>query len=342
MNSSRGLKKSLPIAVPHADSVHWKMAVAISLFAFFLGSLMSLQARINGELGGRLENSVQAALVSFTVGLLSLSVILAFRPSMRAGLVRIPHALRSARLRRWHLLGGLGGALFILSQVFSVPYLGVALFTVVGVASQTISGLFVDRIGLSPGGKRKITSSRLIAVIISVGAVILVSIEKFDVANLSFVAILAVLLARSGTSIQAAINARVSEAAGSAYSAALVSFVVGTLFLVIIFGVVSATGLLPVSGEVVEWWLYTGGLIGAIGVLGAVFCVSRIGVLTFSLAGIAGQVFGAVLVDLIFPVSGSAVSLATLLGSALALLSVVVAVGVFGRAKPKAGVLPVP
>ena len=67
---------------------------------------------------------------------------------------------RTRRLRWWQLLGGLGGALFVASQSITVATLGVALFTVCVVAGQTGNSLLVDRLGLGPGGRARITVAR--------------------------------------------------------------------------------------------------------------------------------------------------------------------------------------
>src|SRR5690606_10049636 len=137
-----------------------------------------VQSRINGELATRLGNSAEAAVVSFGGGLLALCLLLAVVPSMRVGLRRIPAAVRAGRLRRWELLGGVGGGAFVAVQTFAVPVIGVALFTVSGVAGQTAASLYVDRAGLGPAGRQRVTTTRVVAAVLAVVAVMVSVSDK--------------------------------------------------------------------------------------------------------------------------------------------------------------------
>jgi transporter family-2 protein len=58
-----------------------------------------------------------------------------------------------------------------LAQTSFVTSVGIAIYTVAVVTGQTVSGFVVDRIGLGPGGKRAVTALRVLAVILTVGAV---------------------------------------------------------------------------------------------------------------------------------------------------------------------------
>lgn len=60
------------------------VTLVFSSVAFLLGALLALQARVNGQLGLALGNQVQAALISFTVGLIALCLLYAVVPTMRA------------------------------------------------------------------------------------------------------------------------------------------------------------------------------------------------------------------------------------------------------------------
>jgi transporter family-2 protein len=144
--------------------------------------------------------------------------------------------------------------------------------------------------------------------------------------------LLLVLVVAAGfaISVQQALNGRVRRTTGDAGVATLVNFVVGTLALglgVLAHGAVSGfdVGSWPGAGE---WYLYTGGPMGASFVAVAAVVVRLLGVLRLGLAVIAGQLVGALLLDLLLPVHGAGVGLLTVLGVALTL----VAVAVSGRA----------
>lgn len=287
--------------------------------------LLSLQARINGELGIQLHNGIQAATISFLVGFTGLGVLLMFSASMRKGFARIPAQLRARQLKRWHLLGGIGGALFVVAQVYAVPLLGVALFTVVIVAAEVVSALIIDRIGIGPGGVRRPTLSRISGAGIAIIAVCVASLDRFDVVTASAFALIAIVLTRFGTIVQSAINARVAVAAGSALTASFISFALGTAFLLVVLGGLALANIVEINLTALPWWMYTGGFMGAIIVVLIALLVPRVGVLIFGLSTIAGQVFGALLVDLLAPSAGSQVTVVTFIGSIVAILAVLVA-----------------
>jgi transporter family-2 protein len=127
---------------------------------------------------------------------------------------------------------------------------------------------------------------------------------------------------------QQAVNGRVRAAAG-VVSSTLVNFLVGTAALaaalVVSVLVRGRPGALPA-----EPWLYTGGALGIAFIAVAAVVVPMTGVLVLGLAMIAGQVAGAVLIDLVAPVAGATLSTGEVAGAALAL----VAVGVAARRPP--------
>jgi transporter family-2 protein len=135
------------------------------------GLTMAVQSRINGQLGIELQDSLLAAVISFGGGLLVLFVLLSLVRPMRTGVRRVASELRSGSLRPWQCLGGVGGAMFVAGQSVTVGVLGVSLFTVGVVAGQTVSGLFVDRAGLGPGGPQRLSVPRVLGAALTLVAV---------------------------------------------------------------------------------------------------------------------------------------------------------------------------
>lgn len=294
--------------------------------AFLLGTFAAVQARINGQLGIALGSHVHAALISFSVGLLALCVLCLVAPSMRAGLERIPGLLRRRELLPWHLIGGIAGACFVMAQVYAAPLIGVALFTVVGVASESLTALMIDRFGLSPGGRFGLSATRIVATVLVFFAVILASVDKLDVLSISLIALAVVFVARVGTTVQVTFNAKVAVATDSYLAASLVSFLAGAVFLAIVFLTTIAVGAEP-NFEWQPWWLYTGGLIGLLIVAGGTVCIPRIGVLLYGLAGVGGSIIGSVLVDFALPFEGAGLTGWVVAGSILALVGILTAAG---------------
>ena len=102
----------------------------------------------------------------------------------------------------------------------------------------------------------------------------------------------------SGTlvALQAPTNAMLSRAVGSPVNAAMISFAVGFLALIV---AVLALGIRPNPTEVraLPWYAWTGGLYGAVFVAIAAFAAPRIGVTQFLMVAIAGQLAMAVVLD---------------------------------------------
>jgi transporter family-2 protein len=108
---------------------------------------------------------------------------------------------------------------------------------------------------------------------------------------------LLMVVAGAGIAFQAAINARLREWVVSPTLAALVSFLVGgvALTLIVAAGVAGRGQFDGVSRG--PWWIWTGGLIGAVYVTAAVIAVPRVGAGVVIGAGILGQLAAGLAID---------------------------------------------
>ncbi|MGW4500225.1 DMT family transporter [Micromonospora sp. NPDC004336] len=288
------------------------------------GVAVAVQSRINGELGVRLADGIAAAVVSFGVGLLVLLVLVPATPGGRRGLVALRAALAEGTLRPWQCLGGVCGAFLVATQGLTVGTLGVAVFTVAVVAGQSGSSLAVDRAGIGPNGRQPVTAQRLAGAALTVVAVLLAVGDRLGDPGALGLALLP-LLAGVAIAWQQAVNGRVRMAAGSALTATLVNFSVGTTALLVTFAVDVAVRGWPAGELPSEPWFYLGGPIGIVFIAIAAAIVRFTGVLLLGLASIAGQIVGAVLLDLLLPTAASRPSLTALLGAALTMVAVLVA-----------------
>ncbi|WP_428961901.1 DMT family transporter [Micromonospora fluostatini] len=289
------------------------------------GTAVAVQSRINGELGVRLADGIAAAVVSFGLGLLVLLVLVPTTASGRRGLAALRTALARGALRPWHCLGGVCGAFLVATQGLTIGTLGVAVFTVAVVAGQSGSSLLVDRAGVGPGGPQRVTASRLAGAVLTVLAVLIAVGDRLGDPGALVLAVLP-LLAGVGIAWQQAVNGRVRAAAGSTMTATLVNFVVGTAALLAAFAVEVAVRGWPAGAAFpTEPWLYLGGPLGVSFIALAAALVGLTGVLLLGLATIAGQIVGAVLLDLLLPTAASSPGPATLIGAALTLVAVLVA-----------------
>lgn len=96
--------------------------------------------------------------------------------------------------------------------------------------------------------------------------------------------------------VQAPVNARLRVAVGNPFLSAAISFVVGTLLLVL--AVAFTGGFSGLSGaSTAPWWAWIGGFAGAVLVTGTLVAAPRLGVTTTFVAVIAGQVLAAAIID---------------------------------------------
>ncbi len=309
------------MARPTPPATHRLTGVVLATVS---GVAVAVQSRINGELGVRLADGIAAAVVSFGGGLLVLLVLVPATPRGRRGVAALRRALAAGTLRPWHCLGGVCGAFLVATQGVTIGTLGVAVFTVAVVAGQSGSSLLVDRAGVGPTGRQPVTSRRLAGAALTVVAVVLaVGGRLGDPAALALA--LLPLLAGVVIAWQQAVNGLVGRATGSPLTATLVNFTVGTLALLVVFAVDVAVRGFPAGSPPTEPWLYLGGLIGIVFIAVAAAIVRFTGVLLLGLATIAGQVVGAVLLDVALPTAASHPDATTLVGAALTLVAVLVA-----------------
>ncbi|WP_341721131.1 DMT family transporter [Micromonospora sp. FIMYZ51] len=297
------------------------------------GVAVASQSRINGELGAHLGDGIAAAVVSFGLGLLLLAVLAPASRHGRRGLRALRDALTNGTLRPWQCLGGACGAFLVATQGATVGSLGVAVFTVAVVAGQSGSSLAVDRAGIGPAGRQPVTAARLGGAVLTVAAVLLAVGDRLGDPAILGLAVLP-LLAGVGVAWQQAVNGWVRVVSGSSLTAAFVNFAVGTTVLLLAFVVSLAVRGRPPGSLPSEPWLYLGGPIGIAFIVVAAAVVQLTGVLLLGLATIAGQVIGAVLLDVLLPTAASRPDPTTLLGALLTLVAVALAAGGGRRAGP--------
>jgi transporter family-2 protein len=270
----------------------------LDFLAALSGLMIAVQARANGELSHLLGNGVQAALVSFGSGLVIIAVIAAFSPAIKEG----ARNLRGAVARK-----------------------GVAIYSVASIAGQTAASLIVDRIGLTGGGKKHITPRRIAAAFFTVFAVFISVFDRIDASNLSLFAVVMGCVAGAIVGVQRALNGQINEHSHQSFTTSFLNFIMGTAFLVIFLAIAVALGnteIAPLPAG--PWWIYTGGVIGVIYIAFTSTIVQHLGVLTFTLYSVGGQLVGSLLIDIYSPTQGVQVSAYLITGIAMTYLGVIV------------------
>jgi bacterial/archaeal transporter family-2 protein len=121
------------------------------------GGLVALQAPINGGLG-RAIGTWQAAFVSFAIGTVALSMVATLA---KGGMGQIGEA---RGISWYYLTGGVLGAIYITSVVFTVGTLGAGGVVAATIAGQLAISVVVDQFGLLGVERQPITLPRVAGV----------------------------------------------------------------------------------------------------------------------------------------------------------------------------------
>ncbi|WP_341954946.1 DMT family transporter [Microbacterium sp. LWH13-1.2] len=267
--------------------------------AVAIGVMTAVQARINGVLGVKVDNGIVAGLISFAVGLAALIAVVLCIPSARRGVGRLRDGIRERTIPFWMLLGGACGALTVSTQGVTAGVLGVSLFTVGVVAGQTLHGLVLDRIGFGPAGVVAVTPGRVLGGALALAAVG-ISLSGDVLATAPLWMLLLPFAAGVGIAWQAATNGRLAQRVQSPLSATLMSFIAGTIALLVAAGISIAVRGLP-EVPPAEPWLYLGGFLGSAYILLGAFIVAHTGVLLMGLGSVLGQLATSVIIDMLWP-----------------------------------------
>jgi transporter family-2 protein len=112
--------------------------------------------------------------------------------------------------------------------------------------------------------------------------------------------VLLMVLAGAAVAAQIGINAQLRAAAGSALWATNISFAVSMLAGLVVAGVAAALGRITFPDQALwraPWWVWIGGLGGAMYVLFAILLTRRLGIAVLSAAGILGQLVASLVID---------------------------------------------
>ncbi|MFZ9893253.1 MAG: DMT family transporter [Candidatus Nanopelagicaceae bacterium] len=300
-------------------------ALRLDGLAALSGVMIALQARANGELSYRLDNAPQAALVSFSSGLFFITIYAIFSPKIKEGIKRLRSAVSRGEIPKIRLLAGSLGGAFVALQTSVVPLIGVALYSVASIAGQSAVSLLVDRIGLTGGGVKLISSRRISAAFITVLAVLVSVIDKLEADNFQLFALLLALIAGALVGVQRALNGQINEYSQNSYTTSLLNFITGTSFLSLFIIILIALGRVELEPlPIGPWWIYTGGIIGVIYIAATSLIVQHLGVLTFTLFSVGGQLIASLLLDIYSPTQGVSVSWYLVSGIAMTYIGVLV------------------
>lgn len=137
------------------------------LLVFIAGSMVALQAPTNAMLAKAGGSPVLAALISFAVGTIALSVVWLLSGNR-------PGASAFGGLPWYAWVGGLYGAVFVAVAAYAAPKIGLATLITVGIAGQIAMALWMDHVGALGLQREPLNLGRVLGALLVLAGVVLV------------------------------------------------------------------------------------------------------------------------------------------------------------------------
>ncbi|ECC8925305.1 DMT family transporter [Salmonella bongori] len=132
------------------------MTFIMIVLAIIGGSMLSIQAAINGQLGSQV-GVFKSAFLTFSVGaIITALLIFFFEPKQLVTLMDVP---------KWQLLGAMFGVPYIVIMVLAVQRIGTAIATVAVIFGQLTMSMLIDNFGWLGNQSISFSMSRLGAIL---------------------------------------------------------------------------------------------------------------------------------------------------------------------------------
>lgn len=132
------------------------MTFIMIVLAIIGGSMLSIQAAINGQLGSQV-GVFKSAFLTFSVGaIITALLIFFFEPKQLVTLMDVP---------KWQLLGAMFGVPYIVIMVLAVQRIGTAIATVAVIFGQLTMSMLIDNFGWLGNQSISFSMSRLVAIL---------------------------------------------------------------------------------------------------------------------------------------------------------------------------------
>jgi len=263
--------------------------------ALAMGLLMPLQTAANSRLRQVVGPAYVSTLVSFSVSTLALLLV-----SLLAGIPILPTSQMLADAPCWSWFVGIVAVVTITIAIHLFKEIGQLQAIVIPMFSQLIFSLLIDHFGwfgarVIPLGTNRIIGSLLLVA----GFVLVVILPKLKAglptagsatgSRMTFWQLMAVLSGCLSASITGA-YAQLSAIVGNPIQATTVAFFVATVALLLFCTCMGKTQLVARAlSRDYPWWMWIGGLCGAVIVLGNAWLVGELGVGVFTMSLLVGQ-----------------------------------------------------
>ncbi|MBP5808754.1 DMT family transporter [Lactiplantibacillus argentoratensis] len=283
------------------------------LVGLAIGVGLPMQTSINSRLRSSVGSPFVASLTSFAVGTIFLAII----TLIEVHTLGFPTTLFASQ-PVWIWLGGLFGVVYLTGNILLFPKLGSVQTVIMPVLGQILAGLLIDNFGWFDSPKSALTMARVVgAILVLVGVIITVAAQGWLEQRHNRIAETADGVTASDTgpsglwiwrvlgviagmlsATQTAVNGHLGRVLGSTVHAAFISFLVGTIALIVIVLVLHPQlKLIRPTKTPNPWWMWIGGMIGALYVLGNVYLVPVVGTGLAVVIVLVGLMAGSLMID---------------------------------------------
>jgi transporter family-2 protein len=255
-----------------------------------VGALLSLQAGANVQLARATASPFGASALQLGLGAALLLTLAALLGTLGAlDLVTDVEA--------WHLVGGLGSAVYITAGILLFPRLGAVVSVGLFVAGQTLVSLLLDMTGWLGVESRTLDGAAVAgALAMLAGIALIVRAQERRVSGRPGWIALA-LTAGAVLPVQGAINAQLRADLDAPIAAGAWSFVTAAAAMLVVLAVVRGPRPRWHGLPEVPWWGWLGAVCGATYVTSVFLAIPEIGVAPTVGLTIAGQQVASVFVD---------------------------------------------
>jgi bacterial/archaeal transporter family-2 protein len=264
-----------------------------------VGGLLALQAAANVQLSAAMASPLGASTLQLGVAAVLLLALAAVAGSLGA-LVLLDQA------EPWHLVGGLGSAVYITAGILLFPRLGALAAVGLFIAGQMLASLVLDGFGWLGVAREPLDLAAVAgAAAVVAGAWLIVGAQAGGEAigralrrRRGWIAL--GLVAGAVLPVQGAVNAQLRAELGAPAAVGAFSFLVATAAMALALAAVLAAGasrprLAPLTG--VPWWGWLGGLCGAAYVTSVFLLIPELGAAPVVALTVGGQQLASVAVD---------------------------------------------
>ena len=260
-----------------------------------MGLLMPLQTAANSRLRGVVGPAYVSTLVSFSVSTLALLLV-----SLVAGIPILPTSAMIDAAPWWSWFVGLFAVVTITIAIHLFKEIGQLQAMIIPMFSQLIFSLLIDHFGWFGSRVIPLAGNRIIGALLLIAGIVMVVVlprlgAKQQTANKGSRLVMWQLLAVASGCLSASVTGAypvLGAAVGHPVQATTLAFFVATVVLLLgcaCNGSVLLIGKAIGASRQHPWWMWLGGLCGAMIVFGNAWLVPKVGVGVFSMALLVGQ-----------------------------------------------------